>query len=99
MLTGIAEPHHGDAMGACVSGVTIPARCAVASGTRIEESARGMSRTSVARKWLRSWLRGDRAQRRLCRRIRTAAVGGLAAAQLLALPLPLWAVLTAVLLT
>jgi uncharacterized membrane protein YccC len=86
-------------MGACVSRVTIQAKCAVASGTRIEESARGMSRYVVARKWLRSWLRQHRAQLRLCLRMSTSAVAGLAVAQLLALPLPLWTVLTAVLLT
>jgi len=58
-----------------------------------------MSRYFVARKWLRSWLRQHRAQLRLCLRMSTSAVAGLAVAQLLQLPLPLWTVLTAVLLT
>ena len=58
-----------------------------------------MSRYLVVRKWLRSWLRQHRAQLRLCLRMSTSAVAGLAVAQLLQLPLPLWTVLTAVLLT
>jgi uncharacterized membrane protein YccC len=58
-----------------------------------------MSRFAVARKRFRSWLRQHQAQLRLCLRVSTSAMVSLAVAQLLRLPLPLWTVLTAVLLT
>jgi uncharacterized membrane protein YccC len=50
-------------------------------------------------KRLRHWPAQHRAQLRLCLRVTTSAVLALAVAHLLKLPLPLWTVLTAVLLT
>jgi uncharacterized membrane protein YccC len=47
----------------------------------------------------RHWLAQHRTQLRLCLRVTASAVLALAVAQLLSLPLPLWTVLTAVLLT
>jgi uncharacterized membrane protein YccC len=58
-----------------------------------------MTRIATAGKWLRAWLAGRLVQFRLAVRVTIAAVATLAVAQLLQLQVPLWAVLTAVLLT
>jgi uncharacterized membrane protein YccC len=58
-----------------------------------------MSRLAADWGRLRSWSRTHSAELRLCVRSTTAAVLTLAAAQLLHLPIALWAVLTAVILT
>src|SRR5215471_14479047 len=50
-------------------------------------------------RWLRRLLRERDAELRLCLRMTTAAVLGLAVAHLLNLPIALWTVLTAVILT
>src|SRR5213078_2474999 len=59
----------------------------------------GMSRLAADWGRLRSWSRTHGAELRLCVRSTTAALLTLAAAQLLHLPIALWAVLTAVILT
>ena len=58
-----------------------------------------MSRLATDWGRLRSWSRTHSAELRLCVRSTTAALLTLAAAQLLHLPIALWAVLTAVILT
>jgi uncharacterized membrane protein YccC len=58
-----------------------------------------MSRLTPFRKALRHWLAHHHPQLRLCLRVTTSAVLALAVAHLLNLPLALWTVLTAVLLT
>src|SRR5262245_24909977 len=58
-----------------------------------------MNRIATAGKWLRAWLEGHRVELGLCVRVTTSAVLSFAAAQLLHLAIPLWAVLTAVILT
>jgi uncharacterized membrane protein YccC len=58
-----------------------------------------MTRIATAGKRLRAWLADRRAQFRLALRVTVSAVATLAAAQLLQLHIPLWAVLTAVVLT
>src|SRR6516162_9045154 len=58
-----------------------------------------MTRVAIAHKEFWFWIARHRAQLRLCLRVTTSALAGFALAQLLQLPLPLWTVLTAVLLT
>src|SRR5262245_41711939 len=58
-----------------------------------------MSRLAINWSRLRAWSASHDAELRLCVRSTTAAVLTLAAAQLLNLPIALWAVLTAVILT
>jgi uncharacterized membrane protein YccC len=58
-----------------------------------------MSSLEAQWKSLCSWSARHRPQLRLCLRVTTSAMVGFVVAQLLALPLPLWTVLTAVLLT
>jgi uncharacterized membrane protein YccC len=59
----------------------------------------GMRRIATTWRWLRIRLRDRSAELRLCMRMTTAAVLGLAVAHLLNLPIALWTVLTAVILT
>ena len=59
----------------------------------------GMSRLATDWSELRAWSASHDAELRLCLRSTTAGVLTLAAAQLLNLPIALWAVLTAVILT
>jgi uncharacterized membrane protein YccC len=59
----------------------------------------GMSRLATSWSELRAWSANHGAELRLCVRSTTAAVLTLAAAQVLHLPIALWAVLTAVILT
>src|SRR6267154_1552205 len=58
-----------------------------------------MSRFTIPWKRFRHWPAQHRAQLRLCLRVTVAAVLALAVAHLLNLPLTLWTVLTAVILT
>ena len=58
-----------------------------------------MSRLATGWSQLRAWSASHGPELRLCVRSTTAAVATLAAAQLLNLPIALWAVLTAVILT
>ena len=58
-----------------------------------------MNRLAVSRRWLRAWVRKHRVQLALTLRMTVAAVAGLAIAQALNLPLPLWTVLTALIVT
>ena len=58
-----------------------------------------MSRLAMTWSALRAWSASHGAELRLCVRSTTAAVLTLAAAQVLHLPIALWAVLTAVILT
>ena len=58
-----------------------------------------MSRLATGWSGLRAWSASHGPELRLCVRSTTAAVVTLAAAQLLNLPIALWAVLTAVILT
>ena len=58
-----------------------------------------MNLIAMAWKWLCAWITGHGAHLALCLRSAAAAVLGLALAQLLHVPLPLWTVLTAVIVT
>ena len=61
--------------------------------------ARPVNRIDVSRRWLRAWMRKNRVQLALTLRMTVAAVAGLGLAQAFALPLPLWTVLTALIVT
>ena len=61
--------------------------------------ARPVNRIDVSRRWLRAWARKHRVQLALTLRMTVAAVAGLGIAQALSLPLPLWTVLTALIVT
>lgn len=58
-----------------------------------------MNRLRIQSRWLRAWIRKRRVQLALTLRMTVAAVAGLAIAQALNLPLPLWTVLTALIVT
>jgi uncharacterized membrane protein YccC len=58
-----------------------------------------VNRIDVSRRWLRAWARKHRVQLALTLRMTVAAVAGLGIAQALSLPLPLWTVLTALIVT
>ena len=58
-----------------------------------------MTPVAATGKGLRAWIVGSRAQRRLALRVTISAVVTLAASHALQLNIPLWAVLTAVMLT
>ena len=58
-----------------------------------------MNRIEIFRRWLRAWMRRHRVQLALTLRTTVAAVASLALAQALNLPLPLWTVLTALIVT
>jgi uncharacterized membrane protein YccC len=58
-----------------------------------------MSRISTAWEWLRAWVPDHRVQFALCLRVTVAAILTLGLSQLLHLPLVLWTVLTAVIVT
>ncbi len=58
-----------------------------------------VNRLEIQRRWLRAWIRRHRVQLALTLRMTVAAVAGLAIAQALGLPLPLWTVLTALIVT
>src|SRR5262245_41889358 len=60
---------------------------------------RGMIHITTAGRWLRTWVVGHPVELSLSLRVTISAVLSLAAAQLLHLRIPLWAVLTAVVLT
>src|SRR5262245_55671539 len=60
---------------------------------------RGMIHITTAGRWLRTWVVGHPVELSLSLRVTISAVLSLAAAQLLHLRVPLWAVLTAVILT
>src|SRR5262249_50787406 len=77
-------------------GATFSARCEHAD---VVTEELGMSRLATGWSRLRAWSAGQGRELRLCVRSTTAAVATLAAAQLLNLPIALWAVLTAVILT
>src|SRR6476620_4887231 len=59
----------------------------------------GMSCIAACGRWLQTWLTRRRMELRLCIRVTISAVLSLAASQLLGLPIALWTVLTAVILT
>jgi len=71
--------------------------CALSRTLQLREL--GMSRLATTWSELRAWSASHGAELRLCVRSTTAAVLTLAAAQVLHLPIALWAVLTAVILT
>src|SRR4029450_10423285 len=77
-------------------GATLCARCEHADVITREL---GMSRLATSWNRLRTWSASHGAELRLCVRSTTAAVVTLAASQVLHLPIALWAVLTAVILT
>jgi uncharacterized membrane protein YccC len=58
-----------------------------------------MIHIATAGQWFRTWLAGHRVELRLSLRVTISAMLALAASHLLHLPIPLWAVLTAVILT
>ncbi len=58
-----------------------------------------MNAIAIRGKWYRDWLASHRVQLALCLRVTISAVLSLAASQLLGLPIALWTVLTAVILT
>jgi uncharacterized membrane protein YccC len=58
-----------------------------------------VNRLEILRRWLRAWMRKHRVELALTLRMTVAAVAGLWIAQALALPLPLWTVLTALIVT
>lgn len=58
-----------------------------------------MKRIEILGRWLRRWARKHRVELALTMRMTVAAVTGLALAQALDLPLPLWTVLTALIVT
>jgi hypothetical protein len=58
-----------------------------------------VNRLEIFRRWLRAWVRKRRVQLALTLRMTVAAVAGLGIAQAFALPLPLWTVLTALIVT
>jgi uncharacterized membrane protein YccC len=58
-----------------------------------------MTRFSTAWRWLRTWVRNHRAELALAVRVTIAALSSFAVSHVLGGPLPLWTVLTAVILT
>lgn len=58
-----------------------------------------MTRISTAWRWLRTWVRNHRAELALAVRVTIAALSSFAVSHVLGVPLPLWTVLTAVILT
>jgi uncharacterized membrane protein YgaE (UPF0421/DUF939 family) len=58
-----------------------------------------MIHIATAGQWFRTWLAGHRVELRLSLRVTISAMLALVASHLLHLPIPLWAVLTAVILT
>jgi uncharacterized membrane protein YccC len=58
-----------------------------------------VNRLEIFRRWLRAWMRKHRVQLALTVRMTVAAVAGLGIAQAVSLPLPLWTVLTALIVT
>ena len=60
---------------------------------------RSVNRIEIFRRWLRAWARRHRVQLALTLRMTVAAVAGLGLAQAFNLPLPLWTVLTALIVT
>jgi uncharacterized membrane protein YccC len=67
--------------------------------TALLGAVRRMSPISIARKWLRTSVRDHKMQFALCLRVTVAALLTLALSQLLNVPLVLWTVLTAVIVT
>jgi len=67
--------------------------------TRTHEPLSPMNHIATAAKWVRAWLASRRVELALCLRVAISAVLTFVAAQVLHLAIPLWAVLTAVILT
>src|SRR6516165_7479265 len=92
-----AAPHRATrAQHGLSCGATLCARCGHAD---VITEELGMSHLATGWSRLRAWSASHDPELRLCVRSTTAAVVTLAAAQLLNLPIALWAVLTAVILT
>lgn len=82
-----------------LKGRPFPAEPVVVPSSGHEFFSGPVNRIEIFRRWLRAWARIHRVQLALTLRMTVAAVAGLGLAQALNLPLPLWTVLTALIVT